>query len=628
MSLLLVAPYEDLVVTAQSSLAAIDYPIEIIQGDLSEGVRKAEHFIAANGIEGIISRGGTATLLKKSLSLPVFEIYVTGYDLLRAIYPHVLQKKKMAVVGYENVISGAKSIAQTLSIDLGYYLLTGTQKIEDIMREAQQSQVELIIGDAVSVQTAKEFGLDYELIISGPEAILSATDAAIDFVEHMQSEILRNKRLNLIMEHASQGIIYLNAQDEVELINSKAQLTFAHSKARMIGKKLSSEMVPQSLVDMVSTGLTNQLVTIGGKDYMFELLHIFTDNTKAATLLFMQSSGRIKDLEETLTKQMALRGLVAKHTFDDMIATNITFIKTIERAKRFSQTNSTILLIGETGVGKEMFAQSIHNNSDRKDGPFVAVNCAALPENLLESELFGYVEGAFTGAKKGGKAGLFEMAHKGSIFLDEVNDMSANVQARLLRVLQEKQVMRIGDDRVHTVDVRFIAACNKDLYEEAQKGNFRMDLYYRLRVLDITIPPLRARKEDIIPLFFSFTDYFATKYGYQKKDISPYMQMRLEEAGWPGNIRQLRNYAEKVSVLLSMDVDLAIIEDDLIQELTEREENINHFEQEQLISVPRDASLKEMEAMLIKSVWEAYEQNISKAAKQLGIDRSTVRKYI
>lgn len=199
------------------------------------------------------------------------------------------------------------------------------------------------------------------------------------------------------------------------------------------------------------------------------------------------------------------------------------------------QSEHTVLIYGESGTGKELFAQSIHNASPRKRKPFVAVNCAALPENLLESELFGYEAGAFTGANAKGKIGLFEQANHGTIFLDEIGDVTPKLQARLLRTIQEKQIMRIGSDRIIDIDVRLITATNKDLMLEVQEGHFRSDLFYRLNVLPIRIPPLRARMQDVIPLLHHFL-------GDKYNDLTPQEIDHLTTYQWPGNVREVENF--------------------------------------------------------------------------------------
>ena len=216
-----------------------------------------------------------------------------------------------------------------------------------------------------------------------------------------------------------------------------------------------------------------------------------------------------------------------------------------------AKSDSSILITGESGTGKEMFAQSIHNSSKRKEFQFVAVNCGALPESLLESELFGYEEGAFTGAKRGGKPGLFELAHKGTLFLDEIEEMPLKLQRSLLRVLQEREVMRLGGDRLISVDIRLIAATNRDLKGLLSDGRFREDLYYRLNVLPLFVPPLRARKEDISSLISGFKKSFNWEFS-----LSASAGKAIFDYSWPGNIRQLRNCIEYISNLEIKTADI------------------------------------------------------------------------
>jgi transcriptional regulator with PAS, ATPase and Fis domain len=274
-----------------------------------------------------------------------------------------------------------------------------------------------------------------------------------------------------------------------------------------------------------------------------------------------------------------------------------------------------VLIIGETGTGKELFAQSIHNSSLRANGPFVAINCAALPENLLESELFGYVEGSFTGARKGGKIGLFELAHKGSIFLDEIGDMPLNLQTRLLRVIQEKEVMRIGDDRVIPVDVRIIASTNKDLQMSVEKGEFRRDLYYRLNILTLKVPSLRKRKGDIANLVKHFINEYASEFKKNIRGLTEEAENYLHSLNYPGNVRELEGVIER-AVALSKGEYISIKDLDLT----------NGFIEKPLQEVSEDKimNLEELELKTIKEVLELTGNNISKASKILGIDRTSL----
>ena len=221
----------------------------------------------------------------------------------------------------------------------------------------------------------------------------------------------------------------------------------------------------------------------------------------------------------------------------------------VRMARRYSHVDSNVLIMGETGTGKELFAHSIHQESSRSGEPFVALNCAALPENLLESELFGYEPGAFSGASKNGKVGLFELAHRGTIFLDEIGELPISLQAKLLRVLQEKEIRRVGSDRVKPIDVRVISATNINIEKQIEEGQFRSDLYYRINLLDLVIPPLRERKEDVQELVDFYLTQFACEMKRRIPRVSKGAARMLMEYDWPGNVRELRNICEKLIVL-------------------------------------------------------------------------------
>lgn len=231
----------------------------------------------------------------------------------------------------------------------------------------------------------------------------------------------------------------------------------------------------------------------------------------------------------------------------------------VAKAILMGETDSTVVLYGESGTGKEMIAQSIHGISPRHSSPFVAVNCAAISESLLESELFGYEEGAFTGARKGGKPGLFELAHGGSVFLDEIASMTDALQAKLLRVLEEKEVMRLGSDHVIPLDIRVIVATNEDLRQKVKDGSFRSDLFYRLSVLELSIPSLRQRRKDIEPIFEVFLDQLSQDHhglgGFGKENLTDSDRQRLIAYDWPGNVRELRNMAKRYSLFGQLDMD-------------------------------------------------------------------------
>lgn len=283
------------------------------------------------------------------------------------------------------------------------------------------------------------------------------------------------------------------------------------------------------------------------------------------------SVGVIHDMSEItkLTDELKnakdiIRSLEAKYTFEDIIGKDPLLVAAVEKAKKAAEIPITVLLRGESGTGKEIFAHSIHNASERKYRKFVRVNCSAIPETLLESELFGYEEGAFTGAKKGGRKGLFEEADKGTIFLDEIGEIPSGTQSKLLRVLQEREFVRVGGTKSISVDVRVIAATNVDLEAAIDNGSFRADLYYRLNVLPVRIPPLRMRKGDIYDLCILFIKKLNQQYGRNVQDISRRAVQHLREYNWPGNVRELENVIGRAIINMKIG-DTVILDSHLPQ---------------------------------------------------------------
>nr|WP_255711468.1 sigma 54-interacting transcriptional regulator [Pelosinus baikalensis] len=324
-------------------------------------------------------------------------------------------------------------------------------------------------------------------------------------------------------------------------------------------------------------------------------------------------------MEARIRNELITRKFIAKYHFTDLLGVSPQMIEIKRIAQEMSLIDATVLISGESGTGKELFAQSIHNESQRKNGPFVAVNCAALPQNLLESELFGYVEGAFTGATKKGKPGLFEMAHTGTIFLDEISEMDKYAQSRLLRVLQEKQVMRLGDDKYIPVDMRIIAATNKNLAGLIKEGQFRQDLFYRLKVLTMTLPALRNRKNDIQYLAHHFLEYYKRRH-FKQLDISDSGYNYLSGYSWPGNVRELKYFIERLVVIAS---EKWITEDVIKKYWHDREDET---ELPSIVSddLPVDNAPLPSEDKRIADALAQCHSNITRAAKLLGMDRSTL----
>jgi len=316
----------------------------------------------------------------------------------------------------------------------------------------------------------------------------------------------------------------------------------------------------------------------------------------------------LKDVKKMRRLANKVTGSLAVYTFDKIIGESPTFLQTVAFAKKIADSKSTILLMGESGTGKEVFAQSIQNYSNRRDEPFVALNCGAIPKNLIESELFGYVGGAFTGAKSEGHPGKFEIADGGTLFLDEIGEMPYELQTSLLRVIEEGTVRRIGGNREIPVDVRIIAATNKNLKGEVEKGNFRKDLYYRLNVLPLRLPPLRERKEDIPLLIDYFMERKSRRLNKKKVNISASTMERLQNYDWPGNIRELENFVELIINTESIPGEIS--PETIVKSAASETKKI--------------LSLAEVEELHIRSALEEVSYNISRCAELLGISRNTL----
>lgn len=355
------------------------------------------------------------------------------------------------------------------------------------------------------------------------------------------------------------------------------------------------------------------------KEVVVNVAPIIIDHELKGSIGIIHDMSEIRELSIQLQKaKERIRTLEAKYTFHDIVGHSRGMSLAIEQARKAAKTPATVLLRGESGTGKELFAHAIHNESDRKYTHFIRVNCAAISETLLESELFGYEEGAFSGAKRGGKKGLFEEANKGSIFLDEIGELSLHMQAKLLRVLQEREIVKVGGTKAIPVNVRIIAATNKNLEKEIEKGNFREDLYYRINRIPIHIPPLRERLEDIYSLSQRLIQKINHDYGRAVEGINIEAISILKTYHWPGNVRELENILGRA--IIFMNYNEMIISPAHLPELELlipiKEQLINQIDEKDL---PLQELLNEYEKGIIQSVLHKHHGNKTKTANELGI---------
>lgn len=357
--------------------------------------------------------------------------------------------------------------------------------------------------------------------------VYSVVEPNAEFNTNYINGYLKSEMINRVIDTVKMGLILVNKYFDVIFVNDKALSIFN------VTDQDSLKLTDYISADILSSNdLSNENIEIGGEWYRYDKYTLTLLNETAGYYITLQNMSDVSASD----KHLAEKGFVAKHSFKDIVHQSKEMDEVIQRARQIAQTDHTVLIRGESGTGKELFAQSIHNASSRSKYPFIAINCAALPESLLESELFGYEKGAFTGAHSKGKIGLFEEANHGTIFLDEIGDISPNLQSRLLRTIQERQIMRVGSDRIIDIDIRLITATNRDLEAAIQSGDFRADLYFRLNVLPIEIPPLRKRKKDLSGLFLHFLGKDSNSFTKEERQC-------LMEYDWPGNVREVENAA-------------------------------------------------------------------------------------
>lgn len=366
-------------------------------------------------------------------------------------------------------------------------------------------------------------------------------------VESLISKMeLATQQFNILLRLSSEGIILVDKKNNIIMCNQKANDFLEKGRIDILYKPASSafqnNIFEQAAKDQITK--TVLLLSPSGIKLKLKVIPIVKHGIYLSGIGIINRANPEDEIMTSAVNKILKKGHIARYTFDSIITKSKNVIKIKEVAKKMAKSNSAVLITGESGTGKELFAHSIHNYSSRRDKPFVAINCAALADNLLESELFGYEEGAFTGAKKGGKTGLFEIANNGTLFLDEIEGMSKNLQFKLLRVIQEKEIIKVGGDEMIPIDVRIIAASNENLGELVENKVFRQDLYYRLNTLPITIPPLRERIDDLYLLIEDFKQEMDFNFIFTKSS-----KHLIENYTWPGNIRELRNCIEYLGCL-------------------------------------------------------------------------------
>jgi PAS domain S-box-containing protein len=627
-----IAPYSELVKQVAEINKEFNWNIAVTLGNLEESISLAQT-AQQQGVQAIISRGGTASLIRNHVGIPVIDIMVTGYDVLTALYPYQNSGSTLGIIGYRNVVDGCKTISKMLNIPIHDIVIpneTGADwnSIHKMVTEMIRThRIRTIIGDMVVASKYRELEVEFKLITSGKEAVIQAIDVARNVIRVREAEIEKAERFRAVLDFVHDGVLVTDEGGLITATNPCFETVFGIKGEELRGKSVTKIITNSQISHVLETGSAElaQIQSTPTGQVIVNSVPILVDGSvKGAVSTFIRVS-EIQSMEQKIRQNLYAKGFVTKYTFNDIITKDERMLRLLTIAKDYAKTGATVLIVGESGTGKEMFAQSIHRESPKAKGPFVAVNCAALSPQLLESELFGYVEGAFTGAVKGGKNGLFELAHNGTIFLDEISELALPLQSRLLRTLQEKQVMRLGSEKIIPIDIRVVAATNINLKQAVRSGAFREDLYYRINVLNLNTIPLRERKNDVEYLCHYFLQYYNREYGKQIKSFHQDVISLLTNYDWPGNIRELKNIIERIVIstnrnhIVLSDIDLLVEELQIDKESEDRLKMPDYLLQ---------GTLEEIKLKIIKGVLEEERYNKSRTAKRLNIDRSTINRLL
>ncbi|WP_371371079.1 sigma 54-interacting transcriptional regulator [Sporomusa aerivorans] len=574
------------------------------------------------GIAVIISRGNTAQMLRSQLDIPIVEVQHTFFDCHIAYQKAWRISKKIAFLatseGYMKILNKSKPFLEDALI-FPINPLLGTEATESKLDELLSLGIEVAIGGLSLERAVTKRHIQYVMTTADHDSVNDAINAALHLLKLEQEKSRKSLELQsryeltrAILNCVSEGIISVDYNGIVTNMNGEAG---KYLEPLCCGQPIDTIIKKSYFSDVLANGeaIRGALLTIKKHSLIISIDPIKLDQQVIGAVATLQKQTEIQNIEHKMRRALAQKHYAEK-TFADIIGSSPAIHSAKKLALKYASVDSTIMIVGSTGTGKELFAQSIHNASCRRHAPFVAINCAAFPPGVLESELFGYVKGAFTGALNEGKAGIFELAHSGTIFLDEISETSLDVQLKLLRVIQERKVVRIGDDKLTPVDIRIITAANRNLMELVKKGTFREDFFYRICVLKLRIPSLHERSEDIPEL----VRHFLKNSNLHNCDITEEALELLAAFEWRGNIRQLSNIVERLAVMC----DHGIIDKQLVEEAAD---DISFQDDEALPGVIVQTGAKSLtEKEFIFQVLCKVNGNREKAAKYLGISTTTL----
>ncbi|MEW9673037.1 sigma 54-interacting transcriptional regulator [Ammoniphilus sp. 3BR4] len=621
--MIMTSGYPELTCMIQKIASELGFSVRIVEGILFEAAQEVLELISEGDYEVIISRAGTAKILSDMTDLPVVYSDSSDFDILHAFIRAKKLGDSICFLTYqeEGFPFNFDKIEDIIGFGVKILPYRTWDELVKQIKSAKELGMDVVVGGGIRAsEIIKNYGMHCMHITASERTIKRSLIRAHQIAQNRISIKEKVEQLNAVINVSEEGIIFLNKDREIKACNPAAERIFGIEEKSVLNrrKEISSPILLEILNrDEVSVG--NGSFTVENIIVTYE--PVLVGKERVGTVITCQEFSKIQQLEDQVRRELYSRGLFARYSLEDIYHSSNKMKQVIETAREYARTDSTVLIMGESGTGKELIAQGIHNASNRKEGPFVAVNCAAFPESLLESELFGYAEGAFTGAKKGGRQGVFELAHGGTIFLDEIGEITPNIQARLLRVLQEKEVMRVGGDRVIPIDIRVVVATNRQLWEMVKEGKFRSDLYFRLSVLLLEVPSLCQRREDIPGLVEHL--FKRLKSPMMWNDLPKLFRDFLLSYEWPGNVRQLENTIERYHLRVKKPDQVYPFVQGVLRETNGDSKDISAPHEGLLI---KDGTMEEMEKQIIRHMLERYNHNKTLVAEKLGISRATLWK--
>ncbi len=594
------------------------------------------------GVEVILGHMGNSRLMQKATGKLVVNISRSSLDLIKAFEKARKHGTRIGLSRYEKPRDGIPDIERLLGVKIKQIVFKNYEEMEAGLNIAFKDGINSFVGGGVSRKIVHGLGAHHVVPIPRRSVVEEALEEARALARIRRRQLESEERIRTIIQEIDEGILGIDEYGRVDIINKHAKQIFEIDMPEAAQQNYRQCIKKVRLLNVLTDGnpILDKILKINRSKVLVKAFPIKISGHSRGAVALLRDVSSVENMNRKVREELYKKGFVAKHTVADVKGSSKVMRQMMVRAKLFAATDATICIHGETGVGKELIAQAIHNMSSRKNAPFVAINCAALPEQLLESELFGYEEGAFTGAKRGGKVGLFELANTGTIFLDEIGDISKSLQVRLLRVIESKEVMRIGGDKYVPVDIRILSASHKDLGMEVAQDRFRADLYYRLNILKLGIPPLRDRLQDIPEII----DSLLSKHHKPASAINKRMYKRMHQYPWPGNIRELSSFIESYLILLDKESK----DEPFFMELMEEIDMTGMKEQICRTDTMETQGKAEMPAIIptgdfcpkLKDMVETYEYRVientlktckfnrAEAAKQLGISANTLwRKY-